>query len=125
MVILGVALLSISLLLGLFIGDLVGLLIGVDSNVGGVGIGMVILVLSVDYLMKRDKLSKPAQSGLSFWGAMYIPIVVAMAANQNVAGAIDGGPLAILAGLAATILAWIFVPILSKDSKNDNVQEDN
>ncbi len=29
---------------------------------------------------------------------MYIPIVVAMAANQNVVGAIEGGPLALLAG---------------------------
>lgn len=38
---------------------------------------------------------------------MYIPIVIAMSANQNVAGALDGGPLAIVAGIAVVIISWI------------------
>lgn len=33
---------------------------------------------------------------------MYIPVVIAMSASQNVVGAISGGGLAIIAGLAAT-----------------------
>ena len=40
MIIYGVALLSICTLTGLFIGDLLGQLMGVPANVGGVGIAM-------------------------------------------------------------------------------------
>jgi hypothetical protein len=41
MVIYGVALLSICMLAGVFVGDLLGDLIGVQANVGGVGIAML------------------------------------------------------------------------------------
>lgn len=127
MVISGVAILSLCMLIGIFFGDLLGMAIGIDANIGGVGIAMVLLVLFVDYLMKKEKLSIPAQNGISFWSAMYIPIVVAMAANQNVAGALDGGILAILVGLFATVLGWICVPILSnlgkKKSTDTNPEE--
>src|SRR5699024_11202050 len=123
MVIFGVALLSGCMLLGLFIGEILGSVLGVDSNIGGVGIAMLFLVLIVDYLLKQDRLSIPAQNGLQFWSAMYIPIVVAMAANQNVAGAIDGGPLALLAGLAATFAGWALVPWLSKIKINPTSTE--
>src|SRR5690625_3243054 len=118
MVIFGVALLSGCMLLGLLIGEIFGGFLGVESNIGGVGIAMLFLVFIVDYLLKQDKLSISAQNGLQFWSAMYIPIVVAMAANQNVAGAIDGGPLALLAGLAATVAGWALVPWLSKIKNN-------
>lgn len=122
MVISGVAILSLCMLIGIFFGDILGMLLGIDANIGGVGIAMVLLVLLVDYLTKRERLSMPAQNGIEFWSAMYIPIVVAMAANQNVAGALDGGFLAILAGIGATILGWIFVPILSKKSATDSTE---
>lgn len=115
MVIYGVAILSFCMLLGLILGELFGKMLGIDANIGGVGLAMVFLVLIVDYLKKRNKLSLPAQNGISFWSAMYIPIVVAMAANQNVVGAIEGGPLALLAGLTATIGGWALVPLLSKN----------
>ncbi|PGT82781.1 MULTISPECIES: malonate transporter subunit MadL [Bacillaceae] len=114
MVIFGVALLAICMLCGIFLGEIFGLSLGIEANVGGVGIAMLMLVLIVDYLKKREKLSQAAQDGLGFWSAMYIPIVIAMSANQNVAGALDGGPLAIVAGIAVVIISWIFVPILSK-----------
>ncbi|MEW9503169.1 malonate transporter subunit MadL [Jeotgalibacillus marinus] len=114
MVIFGVALLAICMLIGIFFGEILGLFLGVEANVGGVGIAMIMLVLIVDYLKKRGKLSLPAQDGLGFWSAMYIPIVIAMSANQNVAGALDGGPLAIMAGVAAALIGWLFVPLLSK-----------
>lgn len=121
MVIFGVALLSICMLLGLILGDMFGAMLGINANIGGVGLAMVILVIIVDYLTKRDKLSVPAQSGIQFWSAMYIPIVVAMAANQNVAGAIEGGPLALLAGLAATFGGWALVPLLSRTQNEDSL----
>ena len=40
------------------------------------------------------------REGVVFWSAMYIPIVVAMAAQQNVVAAVAGGRLALLAGAA-------------------------
>lgn len=118
MVIFGVTLLAVCMLAGVFIGDLLGKLLGVDANIGGVGIAMLMLVLLVDYLMKKGKLSKPAQQGVSFWSAMYIPIVVAMAAQQNVVAAVKGGPMAILAGLAAVIVSFALIPSISKIGKN-------
>jgi len=51
---------------------------------------------------------------VEFWSAIYIPIVVAMAAQQNVYGALSGGPMAILAGTAAVAVAFALVPVLSR-----------
>ncbi|GIN20478.1 MAG TPA: malonate transporter subunit MadL [Bacillus bacterium] len=119
MVIFGVALLAICMLSGVFLGELLGLSLGIEANVGGVGIAMLLLVLIVDHLKKRGKLSQAAQDGLGFWSAMYIPIVIAMSASQNVAGALDGGPLAIVAGVAAVAISWIVVPILSASKRKE------
>ncbi|MCM3790516.1 malonate transporter subunit MadL [Domibacillus sp. 8LH] len=123
MVIFGVALLAICMLTGLFFGEMLGVLLGIDANVGGVGLAMLMLVLIVDYLKKRGKLSQPAQEGLGFWSAMYIPIVIAMSANQNVAAALDGGPLAVVAGVAAVVISWMLVPLLSKGAHQVPVEE--
>lgn len=49
---------------------------------------------------------------MEFWSAIYIPIVVAMAAQQNVYGALKGGPMAILAGTTAVAIAFALVPVL-------------
>ncbi|MFG6150369.1 malonate transporter subunit MadL [Halobacillus sp. B23F22_1] len=117
MVIYGVALLAICMLLGVVAGELLGVAIGIEANVGGVGIAMVILVLLIDYLKKNNKLNVKSQEGMGFWGAMYIPIVIAMAANQNVVAALDGGPLAAVAGIAAVIVSWAMVPLLSRIGK--------
>jgi len=40
--------------------------------------------------------------------------VVAMAAQQNVYGALSGGPMAILAGVAAVAVAFALVPVLDR-----------
>ncbi|WP_347548548.1 malonate transporter subunit MadL [Pseudalkalibacillus hwajinpoensis] len=117
MVVYGVALLAVCLLAGAFIGDLLGVLVGVDANVGGVGIAMIILVLTVDYMKKKNKLTINFEAGIAFWSAMYIPIVIAMAAKQNVVAAIDGGPVAILAGIVAVAVSWAMVPLLSNIGK--------
>ncbi len=117
LVIYGVTLLALCMLAGAFIGDLLGNILGIEANVGGVGIAMLILVLAVDHLKKKKKLTVKSQEGVAFWSAMYIPIVIAMAAQQNVFGAIDGGPLAILAGVAAVFVSWALVPLLSKIGK--------
>ncbi len=98
-------------------GDLLGTVLGIDANVGGVGIAMIMLVLLVDRLKQKNKLKEKSQEGLSFWSAMYIPIVVAMSAQQNVAGALEGGPMAILAGVLAVVASFALVPVLSNIGK--------
>jgi malonate transporter MadL subunit len=44
---------------------------------------------------------------------MYIPIVVAMAARQNVVAAVSSGWMAIIAGVAAVVVSFALVPALS------------
>ncbi|CRP89477.1 malonate transporter subunit MadL [Pseudomonas aeruginosa] len=79
MIIYGVALLSLCTLAGLFIGEILGVLLGVPANVGGVGIAMLLLIFVGSYLGKRGLLSAKTEQGVEFWSAVYIPIVVAMA----------------------------------------------
>ena len=116
MIIYGVALLGVCLLVGVFLGELLGQIIGVKANVGGVGISMLLLIFLSHWRPIKEKLADGAASGVLFWNAMYIPIVVAMAGKQNVVGALSGGWLAISAGVAAVVLSFALVPILSKAS---------
>jgi malonate transporter MadL subunit len=114
MIIYGVALLSACMLAGVFVGDLLGNLIGVEANVGGVGFAMLLLIFVTDRLRKDLRLCQVSQHGIAFWSAMYIPIVVAMAAQQNVVAAISGGPVALLAGVLATTACVALVPVISR-----------
>ncbi|MBE9639590.1 malonate transporter subunit MadL [Salipiger mangrovisoli] len=114
MIIYGVALLAACHLAGLLIGSALGAALGVQSNVGGVGFAMILLILGADWLRKTDRLPKATEQGVLFWSAMYIPIVVAMAACQNVVAAVSAGPLAIIAGVGALVICVSLVPILSR-----------
>jgi malonate transporter MadL subunit len=114
LVIYGVSLLAGCLLAGLFLGDLLGTLIGVQANVGGVGLAMILLILLSDGLRRRGRLTPVTEQGVLFWSAIYIPVVVAMAAKQNVIAAVKGGPAAILAGVGAVALGFLLVPVLSR-----------
>lgn len=114
MVIYGVALLAGCLLAGVFVGDVLGQLIGVQANVGGVGIAMILLIVFSDAIRKRGGLKPLTRQGVLFWSGIYIPIVVAMAAKQNVIAAVKGGPAAILAGVAAVGVSFLLVPALSR-----------
>ncbi|MBT8767711.1 malonate transporter subunit MadL [Pseudomonas boanensis] len=114
MIIYGVAFLALCTLAGLFIGELLGKLLGVPANVGGVGIAMLLLIFVGSYLHKRGLMGAKSEQGVEFWSAIYIPIVVAMAAQQNVLGALSGGPMAILAGIAAVVLGFAMVPVLDR-----------
>jgi malonate transporter MadL subunit len=114
LVIYGVALLSGCLIAGLFCGQLLGRLIGVQANVGGVGIAMLLLILVSDRLRKAGRLKPISQQGVVFWSSIYIPVVVAMAAKQNVLAAVKGGPAALLAGVLAVAVCFAFVPLISR-----------
>ncbi len=114
MIVYGVALLSFCLLFGMFVGDLLGALLGVEANVGGVGIAMLLLVMASNSSRFKALTEGASATGIQFWSAMYIPIVVAMAAQQDVAGATEGGVLALLAGTAAVVVSFALVPVFSK-----------
>ncbi len=119
MVIYGVALLSLCMLSGMFVGDLLGEVMGVQSNVGGVGVAMLLLVVLSNLDSRKLTLSPITETGVGFWSAMYIPIVVAMAAQQNVVGALSGGWMAILAGAAAVVASFAMIPVLARVGQGD------
>lgn len=114
MVIYGVALLSLCMLIGMFAGDLLGELIGVQANVGGVGIAMLLLIALSSLTRQGLRLGAPTEQGIHFWSAMYIPIVVAMAARQNVVAAVSSGWVAIIAGVAAVAVSFAVIPLLDR-----------
>ncbi len=114
MIIYGVALLALCSLVGLVIGEAMGALLGVKANVGGVGFAMVLLIFITGWLGHRGRFKPLSAAGIAFWSGMYLPIVVAMAAQQNVLGAIKGGPLAFLAGTLGVVLSFALVPLIAR-----------
>lgn len=114
MVIAGVALLAACTLLGILFGDLLGMLLGVKANVGGVGIAMLLLIAARMILGLRGSLDRGITLGVEFWGALYIPIVVAMAATQNVVAAVESGPLVVIAGVGAVTICFAAVALISR-----------
>ena len=114
MVIYGVALLSFCMLVGSLLGDIIGKLIGVQANVGGVGIAMLLLIFLSSLKKNSFQLSSFSASGINFWSAMYIPIVVAMAAKQNVIAALSSGWIAIIAGVLATLVSFALIPLIAR-----------
>jgi malonate transporter MadL subunit len=120
LVIYGVAFLAGCMIVGLFLGEVLGALIGVHTNVGGVGIAMLIMILLSDRLRKQGRLKPLTERGVLFWSSMYIPIVVAMAAKQNVVAAVEGGPAAILAGAGAVATGFLLVPVLSRIGRTED-----
>lgn len=114
MIIYGVGLLSACLIVGMLAGQALGLALGINANVGGVGIAMLLLVVSSNSARFKALSTGSAAQGIQFWSAMYIPIVVAMAAQQNVAAAASGGMLALVAGVAAVVVSFALVPVISR-----------
>ena len=122
MVIYGVGLLAACMLVGVILGDLLGQLIGVQANVGGVGIAMLLLLWATNASRLKPLFAPPSATGITFWSAMYIPIVVAMAAKQNVLAAVSSGWLALLAGVAAVAVSFAMIPLLSRLGRQNHDQ---
>lgn len=114
MIIYGTAILAACHLLGVYIGDLLGSLIGVKANVGGVGIAMMLLIAARVYLHKRGLMPDTTEAGVGFWAAMYIPVVVAMAAQQNVVAALKGGPVAVISAIGAVLLCACVIALINR-----------
>lgn len=124
MAIYGTALLSFCLLAGLIVGQILGWAVGVEKNVGGVGIAMLMLILISERLQGSGKLKPPSEKGILFWSSIYIPIVVAMAASQNVLAALKGGWAAFLAGSLAVAVCFALVPLISRIGRGDEISKD-
>jgi malonate transporter MadL subunit len=114
MTITGVALLAACTLIGQWLGELLGLALGVKANVGGVGIAMLLLIATRLWLQRRGLLDAGIKFGVAFWGSLYIPIVVAMAAQQNVVAAAEGGPIVLIAGLVSVLVCFAAVALLGR-----------
>lgn len=119
MIVYGVAILSACVIVGKFLGDWLGIAIGVEANVGGVGIAMLLLIAVSHRFDSFKKDFGDTALGISFWSAMYIPIIVAMAAKQNVLAALTGGPVALAAGVLALLASLALVPLLSGPPANE------
>lgn len=114
MTIYGVGILAACYLAGQLFGELLGRFIGIDANVGGVGFAMIFLILAYDKLMQKKLLPHATQQGIQFWSFMYIPVIVAMSATQNVYAALSSGFVAIAAGTIPTAAMFFLIPILTR-----------
>jgi malonate transporter MadL subunit len=116
----GVALLACCFFLGKLIGNYLGVLIGLESDVGGVGFAMLLLMFSYNYLKKKELIDEMTTQGVLFWSSMYIPIIIAMAATQNVKAALSQGPIVIVIGVIVTLFGFLLVPLISKIGQSKN-----
>lgn len=110
----GSAIIALCMLAGYTIGEWLGILFGIGTNVGGVGFSMVFLLLLTNWMKKRHRLNAGMEKGIQFWKGMYIPVVVAMSASQDVVSAVSQGSVAILAGIGAVGTVFFLMFVLSK-----------
>lgn len=119
MTIYGTALLAVCHLLGIFLGELLGRALGVSSNVGGVGIAMLLLICARLYGHQRGWLDARSEEGVHYWGALYIPVVVAMAMTQNVLAALRGGPMALAAAFVTVFLCAVCISMINRMERGE------
>lgn len=112
----GVALLAGCAFVGSFIGELLGLLTGLNSDIGGVGFAMILLLLATNSKTVNKILPQSYTKGIEFWKEMFIPVIIAMSASQNVISALDGGVLALTLGVGIVIIMLLLIPLFNKFS---------
>ena len=122
-IIVGTAMLAVCHLIGIFLGDVLGWAIGARANVGGVGIAMPILVLVRLYMIRKGILQKKFEDGVNYWGAMYIPVVVAMAATQNVVAALRGGHVAFLAAVVTFTSCFGIIAFMNRMESKESIEK--
>lgn len=110
----GTALLAVCHLLGIILGDLLGRALGMSTNVGGVGIAMILLITTRYFLHRSGRLCAASEGGVHYWGAIYIPVVIAMAMQQNMVAAMRGGPVALIAAVGGVMVCYGFVAFINR-----------
>lgn len=123
----GAALLAACMYVGSFLGNLLGLLTGLNSDIGGVGFAMLILLLVTNSPKLTKLLPENYTKGINFWKEMYIPVTIAMSASQNVVSALNGGLLALVAGVGIVLVMLSLIPLFnkftSKATSNEELME--
>lgn len=114
MLVKGVALLAGCFIIGQLTGETLGRWLHIDANIGGVGFAMLLLIISQNELEKRKLFNKEMEDGVMFWSKMYIPVIVAMSAIQNVKVALSSGVVALLAGIVPVVICLVTMPFISK-----------
>ena len=120
----GVALLAGCMFAGSFLGNLLGLLTGLNSDIGGVGFSMLLLLLATNSKKINKILPVGYTKGIDFWKEMFIPVIIAMSASQNVVSAIDGGILALVAGIGTVVVMLMLIPVFNKFTSKTVKPED-
>lgn len=101
-------------------GEALGLAFNLKGNLGGVGFGMLMLIFLNDYFKRKEMLLPETEKGILFWSSMYIPVVVAMSATQNVKAALSGGWVAILVAIFTTAACYSLIPVMAKMAKKSS-----
>ena len=110
----GVALLAGCMLAGSLLGNFLGLLAGLDSDIGGVAFAMILLLLVTNSKKVNKFLPEGYAKGINFWKEMYIPITIAMAASQNVVSALSSGIIALVLGGGVVLIMLLLIPLFNK-----------
>ena len=106
--------LALCMLLGKYIGTLLGTAVGIGSDVGGVGFAIVLLLFVGNCKAFTFTQRQDFKDGMTFWKKMYIPVVVAMAASQNVLRMLSSGMVAIVGGIASVAFPFLVLFVLHK-----------
>lgn len=115
----GVALLAACYLVGQTLGELLGRWLNINSNVGGVGFAMLLLILVNQWMHQRKWLTTEMEKGILFWSNLYIPVIIAMSSIQDVKAATSGGMIALLAGIIPVALCILMLPLLMRLGNKD------
>ena len=115
----GVALLAACYLIGQTLGELLGRWLNINSNVGGVGFAMLLLILVNQWMHQRKWLTTEMEKGILFWSNLYIPVIIAMSSIQDVKAATSGGMIALLAGIIPVALCILMLPLLMRLGNKD------
>lgn len=106
--------LALCMLLGKYIGNCFGALVGINADVGGVGFAILLLLFVNNSKLFPFARKNDFTQGMQFWKKMYMPVVVAMAASQNVYRMLTSGMVAIVGGAAAVAFPFLLLYILHK-----------
>ena len=117
--------LSLCMIVGKYVGLLLGTLVGIDADVGGVGFAIILLVIVTNSPKFTFAQTKEFKDGVNFWKQMYMPVVVALAAIQNVYRMLTSGMVAIVAGSAAVAVPFLIVYLIHKHEERRQTENEN
>ena len=119
----GVAVLAACTILGKIAGSILGFELGTGSDLGGVGFGMLLLLYVTNSKRFEPIRTETFSRAINFCRSLFIPVVVAMTASQDVAGAMSCGAVAILSGLIPVLVAFVVLAIVSRLMKEHSGKE--